>query len=231
MIGITFIPKADTDKMLWLNNFSAKINQYATLLGLSNAEVTSLQNDAAMFNYIIQMQELIKQTSQNVTAYKELLKHFSEQQHITSVPILPNLGPAPTPVPEGIFDRVSKLAKRIKANPNYAEPIGADLGIISVSKKMDSMNMQPSLKINLSAGHPHIKCNKGMADGMDLYVDRKDGKGFTLLGRLLKLDYIDNYPLPDNNHITEWSYKAIYVKANDNVGQMSPVVSVLVKKM
>ena len=58
--------------------------------------------------------------------------------------------------------------------------------------------MQPDLKVSLDADRPHIKCSKGYADAIDLYVDRKDGAGFVLIGRLLKLDYIDVVSLPAN---------------------------------
>jgi hypothetical protein len=61
-------------------------------------------------------------------------------------------------------------------------------------------------------------------------VDRKDGAGFVLIGRLLKLDYIDVVPLPTNTVLAEWDYKARYVIGNDPVGLMSSVVSVVVKK-
>lgn len=91
--------------------------------------------------------------------------------------------------------------------------------------------MQSDLKIKLDAGRPHIKCSKGIADAIDLYVDRKDGAGFVLIGRLIKTDYIDTANLPTGTALSEWDYKAMYVIGNDNVGITSAIVSVVVKKM
>jgi hypothetical protein len=64
---ISFIPNSDSDRSVWLNNFSTKINTYATLVGLTAAEVTAIQKDAAMYIYIINMLETYKQTVNNIT--------------------------------------------------------------------------------------------------------------------------------------------------------------------
>ena len=52
---IGYIPNSDSDRSVWLNNFSTKINTYATLVGITAAEVTAIQKDAAMYVYIINM--------------------------------------------------------------------------------------------------------------------------------------------------------------------------------
>lgn len=153
------------------------------------------------------------------------------QQHLGVIPSPPTLATAPAGVTEGVFDRISKLAKRMKASTNYTDAMGQDLGIIAATQTIDVNSLQPDLKVNLDAGRPHIKCSKGYADAIDLYVDRKDGSGFTLIGRLLKLDYIDVVSLPANTLLAEWDYKAMYVIGNSNVGLMSSVTSVVVKKL
>lgn len=231
MKAITYIPTTDIDKLMWLNNLSLKMSFYANTLGISSAEVTALQKDAAMFNYIINMQEMFKQTLQQITSYKSLLKYPHNQQHLGALPNIPTLPAAPAPVPEGMFERVSKLVQRIKASPNYTTPIGNDLGIIAASSKVDTLNLQPKLKVTLEAGQPRIKCTKGIADGMDLYVDRKDGNGFVLITRLFILDYLDKAPIPGDDSIKQWSYKAMYVKGNDNIGLMSAEISVVIKRL
>lgn len=229
-LNISYIPTSDSERNVWYGNFSTKINTYAALVGITAAEVTAIQKDAAMFNYIINMAEAYKQTVNNITSYKNLLKHAVGQQHLGALPVAPTLSAAPASVPEGVFDRVGKYVKRIKASANYTEAMGQDLGIIAPVQTIDITSMQPDLKVSLDADRPHIKCSKGYADAIDLYVDRKDGAGFILIGRLLKLDYIDVVSLPANTLLAEWDYKARYVIGNDVVGLMSAVVSVVVKK-
>ena len=228
---INYIPNGDADKGIWMGNFSSKLPTYATVVGITAAEVTAIQKDALMYQYILSMLEGYKQTVNNITSYKNLLKHAVGQQHLGALPVAPTLATAPATVPEGVFDRVSKLVKRIKASVSYTEAMGNDLGIIAPTQSFDRTILQPDLKVNLDAGRPHIKCVKGYADAIDLYVDRKDGAGFILIGRLLKTDYIDTTNLPATIAIVEWDYKAMFVVGNDNVGLMSPVVSVIVKKL
>ncbi len=227
-----FIPSTDTEKNVWLNNFGLKLPTHATTLGITPAEVALIQKDVVFYQYIINLQETHKQTLLNITAYKGLLKHANGQQHLSAIiPSIPVLPTAPPAVAEGVFDRISKLAVRIKASVNYTDSMGQDLGIIAPTQTINVATMQPDLKVMLDAGRPHIKCTKGYADAIDLYVDRKDGGGFVLIGRLLKLDYIDVVSLPNTTALAEWSYKAMYVIGNDNVGLMSPIVSIVVKKI
>lgn len=228
---VSYIPSGDADRGIWLGNFNTKLPTYASLLGITAAEVTAVQKDTAMFQYILSMGEAYKQMVNNITAYKNLLKHAVGQQHLGAIPTAPVLPTAPATVPEGCFDRVSKLVKRMKASVNYTDAIGQDLGIVAPTQTIDLATIQPDLSVKLDAGRPHIKCNKSYADAIDLYVDRKDGAGFVLVGRLLKLDYIDTVSLPANTLLAEWDYKAMYVIGNDNVGLMSPVVGVIVKKL
>jgi hypothetical protein len=228
---VSYLPSSDADRAVWLNNFAAKIGTYATSVGITAAEVTSITNDKAFFQYVVNMVDAYKQTLNNLTSYKNMLKHAVGQQHIGAIPTAPALGAAPAAVTEGVFDRISKFVQRIKASINYTEAIGEDLGIIAPDSVIDPTTLQPVLKVKLDAGRPHIKSSKGVADAIDLYVDRKDGAGFILLGRLLKADYIDTANLPSATPLAEWDYKARYVIGNDPVGLMSAVESIVVKQL
>ena len=225
-----FIPSGDSEKVVWLNNFTTKMSLYAAQLGVTTAELTALQKDNAYFTYLISMMEVYRQNLLNLSSYKNMLKHAVGQQHIGALPVLPNLGTAPPSVPEGVFDRVSKLVTRVKASLNYTDAIGNDLGVIAPTQTIDLATLQPELKITIDGDRPHIKCSKGYADAIDLYADRKDGAGFVLIGRLTKPDYIDVVDLPANTVLAEWDYKARYVIANNVVGVMSTIASVIVKK-
>jgi hypothetical protein len=224
-----YLPGSDNDKVFWLNNFSAKIGTYATVLNITAAEVTSIQKDAAFFSYIENMLESFKQTVNNIVGYKELVKKATDLQHLGALPTVPVLGTAPAMISEGVFDRVSRLVKRIKASAAYTEAMGHDLGIIAPLSTIDISALQPILRVKIEGGKPRIRSNKSVAHAMDLYVDRHDGAGFKLIDRLTKLDFIDDTELEDGVQIAEFSYKGIFVIRNQQVGIMSNVVSVLKK--
>lgn len=226
-----YIPTTDADKAIWLNNFSIKLGLYASTLGVSPTELANIQKDNTAFQYVIHMLEAYRQSILSIAAYKNMMKHAVEHQHIGDIPTMLSLPTPPPSVPEGIFDRVTKLATRIKASLNYTDNIGSDLGIISTATAIDIHSMQPDLKIKLNVGKPHIKWTKGDADATDLYVNRNDGAGFVLIGRFTRSEYLDHATLPEDKRYDEWHYKAIYVIADKLVGLYSQVTSVDVKKI
>jgi hypothetical protein len=231
MSSTGYIPASDSDKGVWINNFSVKIGGYAPAVGITPAEVTAVQKDAAMYQYVLNLQGVFRQTLQNITAYKSLLKHASAQQHLGALPTLPALAAAPAGVPEGVFDRISRLVQRIKASASYTDNMGSDLGIIAPANVLDPDAMQPVLSVKPDAGRPHIRWTKGSADTLALYVDRNDGAGYTLMGNMTGHDFIDTASLAAGKVIDEWHYKAVYLIANQPVGQYSAVASITVKKL
>ncbi len=225
-----YLPTTDAAKAIWLNNFTIKATMYANTLGVSATELNTLQKDNAAYQYVIDILNQYRHAVLNLTGYKNMMKH-SAGQPIGPIPVIPSFPAPPPSVPEGIFDRVTKLATRMKMSLNYNTAIGTDLGIVSTSTDLDTDTMMPNLHITLNVGRPHIKWTKGQADATDLYVDRNDGLGFVLLGRFTRSEYLDTATLPDDKRFEEWNYKAIFVVADKLVGLYSLVTSVDVKRM
>ncbi len=231
MAEAKYLPTTDAGKAIWLNNFTIKVSMYASTLGVSANELSNLQKDNAAYQYVIDLLNQYRHAVLNLTGYKNMMKHALHNQHLGAIPTLPNFPTPPPAVPEGIFDRVTKLASRIKVSLNYTTNIGNDLGITSSTSNLDTDSMQPTLYISLNVGKPQIKWTKGKADATALYVDRNDGLGFVLIGRFTKSTYIDIVTLPENKRYEEWHYKAIFVIADKLVGLYSDVISVDVKRV
>jgi hypothetical protein len=232
MKNLRYLPSTDAGKSVWTNNFDTKLPLYATTLGLSSADIQSVHDDNAAFQYIIAMTQVYRQSLANLITYKNMLKSASGTQHIGPIPSLPVLPTPPTTVPEGIFDRITKLVTRIKNSTGYSDAIGADLGIIAPSvQDMDESTLQPDLNVRVELGRPRLKWVKAPADATDLYVDRNDGNGFVFLTRSVKSEYIDTTVLAATKVFDEWKYKAVYVIDDLQVGVFSKVTSVDVKKI
>lgn len=223
---IHFMPNGDTDRLLWMQNFAAKLPGYASALNISIAEINATQRDLEAYSYVINMLEMIRQTEQNVVAYKDLMKHARGQQHLPGFPSMPAFGQAPTVVPEGVFDRISKLSKRIKASVNYSDAMGHDLGIIAPSARIDAHKAQPNLKVHLNGGLPVIAWKKGKMKRIKLLADRQEGAGWELLGYFLRSPYMDKHPV---TKVAEWKYKAQYMIDDRETGLMSLEESILVR--
>lgn len=224
-----YLPNTDEGKMTWLNNLAVKLPNHAATLGISAAVTTSVQNDANMYTYMINLVNSFKAGLSERTGYKDIIKNAPEGTSIGPVPVFNHTAP-PTVVPAGIFIRIRRLVQSIKANDNYNDSIGNDLGIIG--SEMDSviLEMKPELKIKMSAGKPEIVWKKGSADSIDIYVDRGDGKSFIYLANDSNPNYTDSTILSDGMNMNEWKYKAIYRIKDEQVGQYSDVISAVVKR-
>jgi hypothetical protein len=225
----TYLPNTDSDRVVWLSTFNNKLPNYSVLLNIGEDDVTQTGKDYAAYAYTINVLDLIKQTQQNATAYKNALKH-ADGQPIGSIPVAPKLGPAPEPVPAGIFDRVRMLVQRIKNHPAYTDSIGQDLNILVPVDVTDPNTIQPVLNYKLDVGRPHLKWQKGIAGAVDLYADHNDGNGFLPVGRFIRGEYVDTTVIGGGKIADDWKYKAIFVIADVQVGQMSQVVTVRAMK-
>ena len=86
-----FIPRTDQGKADFLDNLALKLPIYAALLGVTPAEVTSVVNDAAMFNYVMDDQEAFKTHKQNVSNYKNALRDGPLGTPLGALPVAPTL--------------------------------------------------------------------------------------------------------------------------------------------
>ncbi|MCU0432394.1 MAG: hypothetical protein MUC87_02940 [Bacteroidia bacterium] len=225
-MSTSYLPTSDTDRVVWLNNFSNRLGQYRQALGMTTAEVNSYVADAAMLAYVIQLYDASSQYTQALSSIKRNLRSSSQQVAMPSLPVLPNIGSAPASVNSGIFNRLSQLVARIKVHAAYTTAMGQDLGIIAPVVPFDPNTMQPNLSIRLESGYPKIKWNKGMADGTKIYVDRNDNLGFVLLKQTVKNTLLDTQALPPNTYSVTWAYKARFMLDDDEVGLFSQTLSI-----
>jgi hypothetical protein len=225
-----FMPRTDQAKADFMDNFALKLPGYAAILGVTPAEVTSVANDAALFNYVMDVQEAFKTHKQNVSNYKNVLRDGPDSAP-GAFPVAPTLPAAPALVNDGIFTRISNLAVRMKRHPAYKEAMGEDMGIVGDEQTIDIPNLKPILNHRLDAGRPLIIWKKGpAADVLDIYVDRKDGMGFVFLASDTQPDYLDTFPVPAGVTTAVWDYKAIYRIGDDQVGQFSEPIQVTVTR-
>lgn len=224
-----YLPRADKDRAIWLKNFSIKLAGHAENVGVLPDEVLGISNDALVAIYALEASEIAKSVASQQIGFKKLMYDGLEGGVISF--------PAPTPVltqpvlvKPGIFKRVGKMVQRIKNHQNYNEAIGRDLMIIASDSATDRMTMKPEIGGGLDAHRPIIKWKKGSADSIDIYVDRKDGKGFVFLVNDSTRDYVDTHPLPTGSDTAIWSYKGIFKLKSTQVGEFSNTINITVTR-
>jgi len=223
-----YLPRTDASLAAQLEQFATSIGSYAPTLGVSSADVTTQAADAAYFRHTLQRQQLAAQHGQQWTVWKSAIRDGGDGT-VASAPAAlaaPN-GDSPAPVTPGIVPRFRAIVRRVKAAPNYTPAIGAALGIEGADAPApDVAGAQPVLRVAFTGGRVHVDWTKGDFDGVEIWTDRGDGKGFAFLAVDTVPDYVDTAVLPAT--AATWKYKAIYRLADEQVGQWSAVVSIAV---
>jgi hypothetical protein len=227
-----YLPPSDTSKVNWLKNLSSKTPTYAAVLDITLPEQTSLDNDSAMYEYIvITMHPAYKTKVQDITAFKNIMRDGPLGTPTPPVPVAPTLPAAPTVVDSGIFPRVAKFIQRLKSHPNYTENMGEDLGIVGAEMTFEPSELKPELKGDLDANRPKIIWQKGpFVDSIDLFVDRQLDDNYEYLTNDSEPDYIDTYPMPLDAASVVYRYKGIYRIGDEQVGQFSDPITITVTR-
>lgn len=222
-----YMPSTDKDKSVWLKNFAGKLPAYSSVLQISDDEIQSINNDANAFAYTLDCMEMVKTYNLQMTAYKDTLRDGASKGDKVNLPMPLALPPAPPVVEGGVFVRIRRLVQNIKTQKAYTDDIGKALGLIGETTTIDYNSLKPELKTMLTGGKVVVKWKRGKADSINMYVKRGTND-FVLAGNDAKPPYDDPTPLPAE--ATTWIYKAMYVVKDQEVGQFSNEVSILVQK-
>lgn len=217
-----YLPRTDSDRVVWLNNFANKFAVIAAQLNLT-ADVESVNNDAAVFEYIVNRVESYNSTKQRLVGFKKLLRDGPALKELSmlSIPAEPT---PPAKLVGGIFPRIARLVQLIKHSTNYTEFLGKELGIIGSEMMIDEKRMKPNLKLSIKGGrNVEIQWTKGNADALHIETDKGNG------WRFMAVDTVPPYtdPTPITTPAT-WTYRAIYLVDDERVGLWSDMVSIAV---
>ncbi len=225
-----YLPSDDQGKMAWLNNFSGKLSNYATVLNIPGATVTQTTSDSKNFTTIMQSLDNFRNYNVNLTTYKNLMREGSANgQSIGTLTAAPATPVFPTPAVTGdIFGRVSNLVQVIKRNPAYTEAMGQDLGIIGSDTAFSTLSViKPTLNVEIKSGHPYISWKKGQSNAMKLMVDRGNGT-FEFLTVSTRPNYTDSFALPAMGLAALWKYMGIYLVNDEETGDWSDAIQITV---
>lgn len=221
-----YIERQDAAFNLQLKNFATKIATYATALGVTPAQVTSIKADSAFFDFTLSAMITFKTFAHNYSHYKTELRHG----HVTvlgALPAIPVLGTAPAAVAADIEARFRTLIQNFANNSNFTPAIAQDLGISAPANTFNPATGKPQFTIDLTAGgHPSIHYTRGDFDGVEIWKDA--GAGFLKLERVTQTTYTDSSPLPAANQAALWKYKLIYLLKDAVVGSYSNDVNITV---
>jgi len=227
MAKLYFMPSTDEGKNGLMLNVATRLPGFQpTLTAITLADVTNQAADSLYFNYILTCVVATTTYGREWTAYKNAARNGTGPT-LGPLPVAPVIAPAPPAVAPGIIQRFLALVARIKTSPGYTDAIGQALGIIGAEHTQDPTTAKPVLVLTIAAGLVIVGWDKGDMTGLELHVDRGDGKGFVFLALDTVPDYTDTFELPAGQ-AGLWKYMAIYRQGDDRVGQWSDTVSIAV---
>ena len=228
MVKKHYLPRGFEKRARWLNNFAREFEKIVPELGFGLEEVESVKNDADMFTYATKVQTIMRGTHKSFTTFKDMLSEGPTRQRQLSVPVLPELPLVPQAVTPGIFRRIGNLVALIKGRREYTNAIGVRLGVIGAEQKIDISKAKPQLKAKVAGGKLIISWKKSVFTGINLSINRNDGKGFSK-GRFYgKTSVKLKINLPPDQRTALWQLMAYYQVWDDIVGQPSAITEVVV---
>ena len=221
-----YLPRSDKAKLTWFQNFYLKlITFYVVTFGLTTEETDALLADLNAIVYTNKLCEALSKAALSCNGYRKSMNNGTNTVAIPAFPELVAPPLPPTPVQPGIFVRIRKMVKTLKAHPNYTEVIGLDLATIGATIVPNYAIMKPSLTIRLNGLAIFIKYLKKGTSGINLYCKRGAETEFTLLATITKASYSDVRANLIAGQPETRNYQAWYVLNDVVVGLISNVAT------
>jgi len=137
--------------------------------------------------------------------------------------------PPTTPVLPGIESRFRVNASFAKDQTKYLTADGITMGIEAVSTPFVPGDGLPDLEGKVGdGGHPFFTYTKSKYQGVNIYKNSNDGKGFVFSHTVNDPTYTDYAALPAVGSSAVWVYRAYYLYKGKEVGTISKDVTVTV---
>jgi len=218
------------EKLTVFENVKAKIGGYATILPLTNTQLTRITEICDTFIYAYNAIEQSKATMKSLISWRDII--LSNEMSPGALPERPMFNNAlpPAGATAGIYAEFRKLIEIVKAAPGFTDAIGEDLKIMPPSRNGKPLaEIIPLVKVSNAGGHA-VKIS-GSLDGMDaMRVEylRKGEENWRTVAFLTSLPEIVSIDPAVKGEPETGSFRFILIKKNKDVGQYSPSMRVTI---
>jgi len=206
MAEAIYYPEKEGDVAPYTSNLVVKLtdngNQLANLLGITPAEITTLQQIASGIPAKINAAKAAEDTAKGLTADKQVTLVDARSTTINMLQIW-------------------------SRNANWNYQIGRGLGVYIERTPVDLSTVKPRITdVDVHPDMVIVEWVRGRMDGVAVYGSL-DGLVFHLIGKDLKSPWEDKTPNQGPNAETR-HYKLRYLKGDVEVGLFSDIVTALV---
>jgi hypothetical protein len=221
-----WFPLSFAERVVWYNTFAQVFATMYSALGFTNADLQQVQDDNAMMQFLGDNVPIVENYSDAVRSYRRVITEGDVDGTTPDFPTIGTITPG-TPVPQGIFERLDNLVKRIRLAPNYTEEEGEQLGIIP--KKGQSIAPETAKPAITAATDPgnviFVKFKKGQFSGVFLQTSVDKGN-WQDQGRFTRSPIEITIPQNQDELPRMVALRARYLVGDNAVGEWSDTVTV-----
>ncbi|HMT09288.1 MAG TPA: hypothetical protein PKA82_14895 [Pyrinomonadaceae bacterium] len=221
-----WFPTNFTERAAWFANFTSQFTAIGPGLGFTNADIAPLTADNAVMQELVAGIDAAESYIDAVRAYRKLVTEGDVNGTTPSFPPNPT-SQIGTSVPQGIFERLDNLVKRIRLAPGYSIEEGELLGIVpSTPSNISPETAKPTLTVLTEPGNKVlVKFVKKNFNGilLEMSVDKGPQED---KGRFNSSPAIITVPQNENELPRLVAVRARFLVGNDPVGEWSDTVTV-----
>ena len=151
----------------WFSNFALKFAEFATDLGFTAADVTSINDDSLVVNWLLDAEEAFEANMEGFRKFRDesLYSEKGDTAPTDPVTVLPA---QPAKLTAAIIERLVNLVERIQLADKYTDEIGAQLGILTTTpEQIAPENWKPEIKAKaVPGGKIESSFVRGESDGI-----------------------------------------------------------------
>jgi hypothetical protein len=147
-----WFPTNRVERAAWFSNFAANFARNGISLGFTQAEIDGVAADNAIVQFAARTVNELEAYISAVKSYQRTITLGNIGTAAATFPAPPSIN-VPPAVPNGIFERLERLVRRIRTQPAYTPAAGELLGIVPAKPDRASLaQVKPSIKILPAAG-------------------------------------------------------------------------------
>jgi hypothetical protein len=146
-MGVLSFPVREGDVLAYLKNLKAKAGTYQVTLGLTQAELDTVDQDCDNYEYILDFAHQLGKDNEGFSDFKRKM-FLGAQAPMPEAPSFTSVS-MPGPGAAGIVARQKAFKARVMLSPGYTSQIGEVLGMESPAPvPPDPMTMTPAIKVD-----------------------------------------------------------------------------------
>ena len=191
-----YFPKSNPERVVWVNNYLAKLPALGVICGIQTSEITTTQADLAFYLWVTQVwYPAMQQEAMSATVYRDMIANGPGTSKV-ALPVLPTFSNVPAVATPGVLPRLFNQIGRIKMSSAYTESIGRDLGIIGSSTGADTNPPEFSLTVEPGSANQLAKVAYMKHGHEGVHIESRRGAGaWELVGVSTSKAWRDKRPL------------------------------------